>query len=251
MNFYKSEKTVDHVSLYLTHLAFGFPTGGNALFRHVHVTKFNSAHFTCMLSTISSHYKIKKQDSCNGHVANPLQGETKWECTKCELSPCHQKGYINNGIVEVPEESDCREVTVSPVAVSSKYTSRFRSRRVERKTRTKSAHQPQAMPQATLQAILKNIHPQAMPKAMLQANLKKYLPSGYAWGYASGKIFPQATPQATLQAILNKYSPSGYALGYASGKIFIAAGYAPGYASGNFKKIFTLWLRPRLCFRQI
>ncbi|KRZ48374.1 hypothetical protein T02_9574 [Trichinella nativa] len=84
------------------------------------VTKFNSAHFTCMLSTISSHYKIKKQDSGNGHVANPLQGETKWECTKCELSPCHQKGYINNGIVEVPEESDCREVTVSPVAKSRK-----------------------------------------------------------------------------------------------------------------------------------
>ncbi|KRY15111.1 hypothetical protein T12_4954 [Trichinella patagoniensis] len=28
-------------------------------------------------------------------VANPLQGETKWECTKCELSPCQQKGYLN------------------------------------------------------------------------------------------------------------------------------------------------------------
>ncbi|KRX59563.1 hypothetical protein T09_13977, partial [Trichinella sp. T9] len=34
-----------------------------------------------------------------------LQGETKWECTKCELSPCHQKGYLKNGIVEVPEET--------------------------------------------------------------------------------------------------------------------------------------------------
>ncbi|KRY05367.1 hypothetical protein T01_12129 [Trichinella spiralis] len=22
---------------------------------------------------------------------NPLQEETKWECTKCELPPCHQK----------------------------------------------------------------------------------------------------------------------------------------------------------------
>ncbi|KRY05042.1 hypothetical protein T03_8611, partial [Trichinella britovi] len=42
-----------------------------------------------------------------------------------------------------------------------------------------------------------------------------------------------------------KYLPSGYARGYASGKFFIicenfrvfkniAAGYAPGYASGNF-----------------
>ncbi|KRX39608.1 hypothetical protein T09_11726 [Trichinella sp. T9] len=56
-------------------------------------------------------------------VANPLQGETKWECTKCELSPCHQKGYLNNGIVEVPEETTAEKS------------------RVERKTRTKSAHQ--------------------------------------------------------------------------------------------------------------
>ncbi|KRX36367.1 hypothetical protein T05_16184 [Trichinella murrelli] len=103
----QSGETVDHVSLYLTPFAFGAPTGGNAPCSNIGT-----------LSTISSHYKIKKQDSCNGHVANPLQGETKWECTKCELSPCHQKGYLNNGIVEVPEETDCREVTVSPVANS-------------------------------------------------------------------------------------------------------------------------------------
>ncbi|KRY08325.1 hypothetical protein T12_4079 [Trichinella patagoniensis] len=73
-----------------------------------------------------------------------------------------------------------------------------------------------------------------MPQAMLQANLKKYLPSGYAWGYASGKIFailknihPLATPQAMLQANLKKYLPSGYAWGYASGKIFAMLGATP------------------------
>ncbi|KRZ81477.1 hypothetical protein T08_10340 [Trichinella sp. T8] len=37
-----------------------------------------------------------------------------------------------------------------------------------------------------------------------------------------------------LGQIFEKYLPSGYASGYASGNTFIAAGYAPGYASGNF-----------------
>ncbi|KRY14065.1 hypothetical protein T12_6675 [Trichinella patagoniensis] len=75
--------------------------------------------------------------------------------------------------------------------------------------------------------------------AMLQANFKKYLPSGYAWGYASGKFF--AMPQAMLQANLKKYLPSGYAPGYASGKI-----------SENFRDFQknSCRLRPRLRFRQ-
>ncbi|KRZ90103.1 hypothetical protein T08_2734 [Trichinella sp. T8] len=199
-------------------------------------------------------------------VANPLQGETKWECTKCELSPCHQKGYLNNGIVEVPEETDCREVTVSPVSANFKkylpsgyawgYASGkifVNSKNFEIFKKIAAGYAPgyasgnfkkiftlRLRPRLCLRQIKKNICPQAM----LQANLKKYLPSGYAWGYASGKIF--AMPQANLK----KYLPSGYAWGYASGKIFeifkkIAAGYAPGYASGNLKKKFTLWLRPR------
>ncbi|KRX80589.1 hypothetical protein T06_1416, partial [Trichinella sp. T6] len=42
--------------LYLTPLAFGAPTGGNAPCLNMFGT----------LSTISSHYKIKKQDSGNG-----------------------------------------------------------------------------------------------------------------------------------------------------------------------------------------
>ncbi|KRY17684.1 hypothetical protein T12_13447 [Trichinella patagoniensis] len=46
---------------------------------------------------------------------------------------------------------------------------------------------------------------------MPRANLKKYLPSGYAPGYASGKI----------SAIFKKNLISGYALGSASGKIGI------------------------------
>ncbi|KRY15078.1 hypothetical protein T12_11176 [Trichinella patagoniensis] len=72
----------------------------------------------------------------------------------------------------------------------------------------------------------------------------------------------QATPPAKFplcfRANLKKYLPSGYASGYASGKISIfkkiAAGYAPGYASGyapgNFKKIFTLRLCPRLFLKK-
>ncbi|XP_003379075.1 hypothetical protein Tsp_02747 [Trichinella spiralis] len=46
---------------------------------------------------------------------NPLQEETKWECTKCELPPCHQK----HGILEVPEDI-CKQDIV-PIAVSSNY----------------------------------------------------------------------------------------------------------------------------------
>ncbi|KRZ91399.1 hypothetical protein T08_10547 [Trichinella sp. T8] len=52
----QSEEAVDHVSLYLRPFAFGAPTGGNAPCSNMFGT----------LSTISSHYKIKKQDSGNG-----------------------------------------------------------------------------------------------------------------------------------------------------------------------------------------
>ncbi|KRZ97280.1 hypothetical protein T08_13743 [Trichinella sp. T8] len=53
---HQSEEAVDHVSLYLRPFAFGAPTGGNAPCSNMFGT----------LSTISSHYKIKKQDSGNG-----------------------------------------------------------------------------------------------------------------------------------------------------------------------------------------
>ncbi|KRX33035.1 hypothetical protein T05_14238 [Trichinella murrelli] len=203
-------------------------------------------------------------------VANPLQGETKWECTKCELSPCHQKWqrrYCN-----IPEETDCSGISHGKVLS-----------RVERKTRTKkTSHQSldvevevrsmgceekcckssAATPQATLQAISKNINPQAMPRAIFEknfafrlclgANLKKYLPSGYASGYASGNIF--AMPRAIFEknfafrlclgANLKKYLPSGYASGYASGNIFIAQGNAlscpSGYALGHPRGCLSL-----------
>ncbi|KRY57071.1 hypothetical protein T03_2184 [Trichinella britovi] len=154
---HQSEKTVDHVSLYLTHLAFGAATGGNAPCSNMFGT----------LSTISSHYKIKKQDSCNDmfiySVANPLQGETKWECTKCELSPCHQK-----------------------------------SRRVERKTRTKSAHQNSESSHIISQALdlkrwkwRRGLRGQRRGGRITRRSVgtAKYLPSGYALGYASGKFF--------------------------------------------------------------
>ncbi|KRX58791.1 hypothetical protein T09_14941 [Trichinella sp. T9] len=65
---------------------------------------------------------------------------------------------------------------------------------------------------------------------------KKYLPSGYAWGYASGKI--SAMPRANLK----KYLPSGYASGYTSSNFFKifkkiaqinALSYPSGYALGH------------------
>ncbi|KRY57576.1 hypothetical protein T03_5043 [Trichinella britovi] len=89
----QSEETVDHVSLYLTPLAFGAPTGGNALCLNMFGT----------LSTISSHYKIKKQDSDS--VANPLQGETMG-MQKLRIVCLSTKGVSKqDGIVEVPEET--------------------------------------------------------------------------------------------------------------------------------------------------
>ncbi|KRX71707.1 hypothetical protein T06_515, partial [Trichinella sp. T6] len=89
--------------LYLTPFAFGAPTGGNAPCSNMFGT----------LSTISSHYKIKKQDSGNGqkrrarlrlsqkliyrHVIRllPIHCNVKQnvKCTKCELSPCHQNFF--------------------------------------------------------------------------------------------------------------------------------------------------------------
>ncbi|KRX32893.1 hypothetical protein T05_4357, partial [Trichinella murrelli] len=132
--------------LYLTPLAFGAPTGGNALCLNIFGT----------LSTISSHYKIKKQDSGNDSVANPLQGETMgmqkvrivslstkgvskqdgivevpeetWN-NNCKQEDVAVKIKTRHGILEVPEATDCSGITsvnkksrqVNPVAVSSKY----------------------------------------------------------------------------------------------------------------------------------
>ncbi|KRX36371.1 hypothetical protein T05_14979 [Trichinella murrelli] len=97
--------------------------------------------------------------------------------------------------------------------------------------------------------------PQATPQAMLQA---KYLPSGYARGYASGKFFiicenfrdfqkysRGLCPRLRFRQFLNKYSPSGYAAGYfwkkfclqamprGKFKKYLPSGYAWGYASGK------------------
>ncbi|XP_003366257.1 hypothetical protein Tsp_13260, partial [Trichinella spiralis] len=80
----QSEETADRVSLYLTLLAFGLPTGGNASCKNM--------WFTCSSTVSPLHCK-----------------EKQWECTKCELSPCHQKRSKQDGIVKVPEETDCSE----------------------------------------------------------------------------------------------------------------------------------------------
>ncbi|KRY31417.1 hypothetical protein T01_2277 [Trichinella spiralis] len=119
------------------------------------------------------------------------------EETDCSGITSVNKKTSLHGILEVPEETDCRGITV-PVAVSSK----SKSRRVERKTWTKETSANQLLEKGDSEEKIW-ICPQAKPKAMLQ---KKYLPSGYASGYASGKLF-----------IFKK----------------IAAGYAPGYASGK------------------
>ncbi|KRY17645.1 hypothetical protein T12_2693 [Trichinella patagoniensis] len=128
-------------------------------------------------------------------------------------------------------------------------------------------HTFEAMPRANLKKYLPSGYAPGYASgkisAMPRANLKKYLPSGYAPGYASGKI--SAMPRANLK----KYLPSGYAPGYASGKIsampranlkkYLPSGYAPGYASGkisvkfkNFRDFpkYSRGLRPRLRLRQ-
>ncbi|KRY29834.1 hypothetical protein T01_6319 [Trichinella spiralis] len=93
--------------------------------------------------------------------------------------------------------------------------------------------------------------------------------SGYAWGYASGKIFKKIAagyapgklyanicPQAMLGAmppakcslcfrqIICKYLPSGYAWGYASGEIFVNSKKFRYFQKDSRR------LRPRLRFRQ-
>ncbi|KRX42659.1 hypothetical protein T09_1695, partial [Trichinella sp. T9] len=83
--------------LYLTHLAFGFPTGGNALFRHV-----------CCKSTAMRN---------NG------------KCTKCELSPCQKK----HGILEVPEETDCSGITSVRISFLSISQSQDREEEIDKK----------------------------------------------------------------------------------------------------------------------
>ncbi|KRX28279.1 hypothetical protein T07_2767 [Trichinella nelsoni] len=87
----QSEETVDHVSLYLTPLAFGAPTGTP--------------------STISSHYKIEKQDRAR---------RNKMGMHKVRIVSLSRKGVSKqDGIVEVPEE------TLTATTIS-------RSRRLER-----------------------------------------------------------------------------------------------------------------------
>ncbi|KRY53945.1 hypothetical protein T03_2895 [Trichinella britovi] len=81
-----------------------------------------------------------------------------------------------------------------------------------------------AMLWATPPANFSKRYPQATPQAMLQA---KYLPSGYARGYASGKFFiicenfrdfqkysRGLCPRLRFRQFLKKYLPSGYATGY-------------------------------------
>ncbi|KRX32481.1 hypothetical protein T05_2362 [Trichinella murrelli] len=113
-------------------------------------------------------------------VANPLQGETKWECTKCELSPCHQKWqrrYCN-----IPEETDCSGISHGKVLS-----------RVERKTRTKKTSHQSLDVEVEVRSM-------GCEEKCCKSSAAKYLPSGYAPGYASGNF--------------KKYKPSGYAQGY-------------------------------------
>ncbi|KRX40405.1 hypothetical protein T05_4612 [Trichinella murrelli] len=88
-----------------------------------------------MLSTISSYYKIKKQDSVLPIRCNEKQNG---KSTKCELSPCQQKGVSKqDGIVEVPEETDCSGITSVKKKISFlSLITISRSRRRDDKKRT-------------------------------------------------------------------------------------------------------------------
>ncbi|KRY44168.1 hypothetical protein T03_12418 [Trichinella britovi] len=93
-------------------------------------------------------------------------------------------------------------------------------------------------------------------EAMPRGKFKKYLPSGYASGYASGNIF--AMPQGKFKKIFALWLCFRLRLRqyfrYASGKFkkYLPSGYASGYASGNFFQNFQIdspRQRPKLHFR--
>ncbi|KRX12574.1 hypothetical protein T07_778 [Trichinella nelsoni] len=167
---------------------------------------------------------------------NPLQEETKWKCTKCELPPCHQK----HGILTVREETDCSEITsiyktsfLSKIQTSRKELERDLTRLEEEEVEERSIGWEE---KTTGRVALRKFRNTLYLKQCLKLNASLQdldLPSGYA----SGKLYANICPQAMLA-------------GNASGKILvkpkifeifkmIAAGYAPGYASGKFQKIFT------------
>ncbi|KRY17650.1 hypothetical protein T12_13650 [Trichinella patagoniensis] len=83
--------------------AFGAPTGGNAPCSNMFGT----------LSTISSHYKIKKQDSGNGQqCCQSTARRNKMGMHKVRIVSLSTKGVSKqDGIVEVPEETDCNRIT--------------------------------------------------------------------------------------------------------------------------------------------
>ncbi|KRX81049.1 hypothetical protein T06_1821 [Trichinella sp. T6] len=146
---------------------------------------------------------------------------------------CLSVNKSKHGILEAPEETDCSGITSITI-------SRSRRRDQEKRTGRKPLKEDQA----------------------------KYLPSGYALGYASGKFFKKIAAgyapgnasgkifalrlcsglrlrQIFHKQFLNKYSPSGYAAGYflkkfclqamprANLKKYLPSGYTPGYASGK------------------
>ncbi|KRX45460.1 hypothetical protein T09_4426, partial [Trichinella sp. T9] len=198
---------------------------------------------------------------CHTKTVLPIRCNEKQngKSTKCELSPCQQKGVSKqDGIVEVPEdmhfdmkkrrksgiwigrhgilvpeETDCSGITsvkkkisfLSLISVNVTFQiTNSRSRRRDRQEK-RTGRKP-----------LKEKTTGSPGKEKILTGLDLEMKE-------KGHLEEKATPQATLQA---KYLPSGYARGNAS-----AAGYAPGYASGNFKKIFALRLCLRLFLKKI
>ncbi|KRY13652.1 hypothetical protein T12_2800 [Trichinella patagoniensis] len=124
--------------------------------------------------------------TCSSTVS-PIHCKEKMGMHKVRIVSLSPKGVSKqNGIVEVPGETDCREVTKS---------------RKEDQDEICSPGKETILTGKELEFWKFPQHRQSH-----NSHLK------------SGVEECVATPQATLQAILKKYSPSGYALGYASGK---------------------------------
>ncbi|KRX71749.1 hypothetical protein T06_7124 [Trichinella sp. T6] len=184
---HQSKKTVDHV-LYLTHFAFGFPTGGNAPCSNMWLTASTR----------------ERERRCSGVTSVIFRYGVHIFChTKTVPIHCNEK---HNGKCTL-----CERVSANCLPVNKSMAS-WRSQSQDREENWKKATER------------KDHQPQATPQAMLQA---KYLPSGYALGYASGKFFISCEnfrdfqkysrglcPRLRFRQFLNKYSPSGYAAGY-------------------------------------
>ncbi|XP_003378916.1 hypothetical protein Tsp_02590 [Trichinella spiralis] len=118
----QSEDTVDRVSLYLTSLAFGAPTGGNAPCSNFAFLLYiaTSVSYVCVTNPLQEEkmgmYKVRIVSLSPKRVCKQDGIVEVREETDCSGITSVNKKTSLHGILEVPEETDCRGITV-PVAI--------------------------------------------------------------------------------------------------------------------------------------